>query len=192
MAQLLQVKTIEKPSFFNDELLIGLFGAMLFGANLPVALLSGAIGGAIGYARIKQENTEGKQISAPSFWNRETFSYTLTGAAFGPLFGFIAGAIASSAILTFAPAETAVAQAANLVAFGLAAFATMLMGTIIGGKIGKKREELEYATAFAGTPETTNAIPVIKERRAPNSPMRGSKPSQIEQQEDLNKKKAVS
>ena len=145
----LKLKTQEKPSIFNKDMLFyGLLAPLVL---VPLSLipgvgptgaairygtmaLGGLFGGWMGKNRIERENIEGKDAKSPSFFNKEM--------VIGALLTIKAAGLVLGGILTMTGITPAVAVAS---AIGL--LASFGIGGYIGGKIGHNRMEQEYEAA---------------------------------------------
>ena len=152
MANELTLKTNNTPTIFNKDMALG----ALIGLSIPlIGLIAGPIGavvgGFIGKRRIEEENSTGKRVGEPSFWNKDTAIGGLSGWAIGGLVGVsIALAIITPAIFAAHAAHTIVAPGIIFAAraVGIASSATgIAIGTYLGGKAGEKRQAAEYEEA---------------------------------------------
>src|SRR5437763_1367640 len=86
MADALRLKTNHNPSIFNKDMFLGgLLGSLI--APGWGAIVGGAIGGLFGKNRQEKENREGKLVSEPSFWNKDTLIGGIVGNAIGAVAG---------------------------------------------------------------------------------------------------------
>jgi hypothetical protein len=149
MGQEYTLKTNHNPSYVNKDMVIG---AMIGSFFTPIAgtAIGAAIGSYIGKKNQERENAEGKRVSEPSMWNRDT----LIGGFVGNVVGGIVAAISFAAItgvtLSAAAAGAPVAATAltigTVVAAGVAIGSTVA-GAYVGSKAGESRQAREYETA---------------------------------------------
>jgi hypothetical protein len=161
MTEELRLKTEQKPSIFNKDMLLGgLIGASipLIGFSIAVAAPIGLgltaagalIGGAVGKTRQEEENKNGKPVGKPSFWNKDTAIGTLIGYQATVAVLAIAGLASIAAgmgIGMIAPPAGAAVMGIGLILSVAAAIASPFVGGYLGGKSGEKRMEREYEQA---------------------------------------------
>lgn len=69
--QPLRLQVNEKPSYYNDEMLIGAgLGAIIPFGGLITAGIGAVVGAVIGESRMRREKDHGKEIKDPSFLNK--------------------------------------------------------------------------------------------------------------------------
>ena len=158
MADELVLRQDDTPTIFNKHMAIGallgniaggILGGMAGGAYGSYAgrLLGSAIVGLIAGVKHKTEMehdlNEGKIVSKPTSWNKDTLLGGLIGWMIGgALIGFAAAALVSSGVtITAAVATSAVAASLITLVAGTA------FGAIIGGKHGKHVMAKEYEEA---------------------------------------------
>jgi hypothetical protein len=153
MAQELTLRTNDKPSFFNKELLIGGLAATVtaavgLGLLTPIGMAvvaGGAIAGSvIGEKRMESEAILGKKVGEPSFWNKDTLLGGLLGAVASPLPAIVTAAITVSLAAVLLPALIPTALSIGLIGGTAASIAT---GAYVGGKLGELNQTKEYQAA---------------------------------------------
>gem|GEM_PF-4782513 len=160
MAQELTLKTNTTPSYFNKDtalggmlgLVVGGLALNLFipGGGLIAAAAGAVVGGMMGKKRQEHENAHGKQVGEPSFWNKDTVIGGLIGIALAGVAALATGLVAiggTAAVAAAAPAAAPVVAGLGLLAMAAAVVGAPILGTYIGGRMGKKRQERELEEA---------------------------------------------
>ncbi len=160
MAEALRLKTAPQEStIFNKDMLLGTLAGWTVG-GLFGAPLGAVIGGVLGKNRIDRENLEGKIVSKPSFWNKDT--------VIGALGGHVVGGLAAAAVILTISTKAIIGGALATSPLGMLAIAATLIvgGTLIGANIGgnqgARRMESEYQQAVA-----QNMAQSVEPSRAP-------------------------
>lgn len=110
------------PSYFNSSAVVGLVAGMLI--PIPFAPLIGAAFGAlIGKRKMEEEHPQGKEVTAPTMWNKGTF----LGAALTVLLFVGTGGLSFVGML--------------------GAAALTAGGAWVGGRIGFNQQQKEYTRA---------------------------------------------
>jgi hypothetical protein len=120
------------PSYLNMNTAVGFVAGMITG--IPFAgFIGAAIGGYIGKKKMDKEQAEGKEVTAPTMWNKGTFIGGGAGLLSAQAFGGLVAMTLGTGGLGF---------------FGiLGAAALMGAGAWIGGKITYNMRQKEYAEA---------------------------------------------
>jgi hypothetical protein len=149
MVQEYTLKTNHTPSYVNKDMVVGGIIGSFFTPVVGTAV-GAAIGSYIGKKNQEKENAEGKRVSEPSMWNRDS----LIGGFIGYVAGGVAAAVSFAAItgvtITAAAAGAPVAATAltvgTLVA-GAVAVGGIVAGAYVGSKAGEARQAREYEMA---------------------------------------------
>lgn len=129
----------DTPTIFNKDAAVGAAIGTYFGPVIGTSI-GGLIGGVVGKNRIATEALQGKVVSEPSVFNKDTI--------IGGVIGNTVGVFAAGAILAGGIAATPLALPAAIMATGAFVGSTAL-GAYIGGRRGKAKATLEYAQAEA-------------------------------------------
>lgn len=150
MAEPLTLQPNYTPTIFNRDMAIGalLVAAIPFtaplGVGLAVTAAAGVLSGLLGKIRMERENVEGKKAKTPSMWNKKTLIGGLIGINAAQVIGPIASAVTTLLVATGSPAASLLAMGAGLLAGG----ASVIIPTLVGGRMGQVEMEHEYQTAL--------------------------------------------
>ncbi|MCE2926097.1 MAG: hypothetical protein LW823_00400 [Rickettsiales bacterium] len=146
----------KKPTYLNRWMAAGLLGglALPIGAlGFAVAAVLGVAGAYFGKKEQEKDEQEGRVVSAPGLFKKESIKDGLIGLGLGSMAGgLLSVGILLTAAFTLAPVGAAAAFVATPSAgVALAATAAMIAGPVIGGLLGlshgKNRMEYEWKAA---------------------------------------------